>query len=53
MSAHDTPDLLCGCAACVAEDLALLASHSDPLATISADLRDDAANGPSFNPLTA
>lgn len=35
MSAHDTADHLCECEPCVAEDLAMLATRTDPLATIA------------------
>lgn len=35
MSAHDTAEHMCECDACVAEDLATLATHSDPLAAIA------------------
>lgn len=37
MSAHDTPDRLCECDACVAEDLALLNEHADPIAAVAAE----------------
>ena len=38
MTTHDMPDELCGCDACIAEDVALLASSRDPLARVAAML---------------